>query len=294
MGDGKLLRNFKGGVTWVWFDVISTIGHRLMWRTDILLRLFSGCCSVSLTLDTCLPTAVESTAGWCLTTGAPPRKLAEEELPAQDLRVWRLSPSLGQLWRAIPATAPWDPLTPLLWPHHSSTPPFAQFLFPLLPCWWCSQEPCPGSHLRTHLHLRVYLCRPLTLQHSSPILQKVGGPATPFLGHLYPFKSLCQNNSGWASCIPCFCEVSDSYQDTKVFLHARLQTAGESRDDPFPGHSVLQWEARAHFLHEKENLCCGDQLDLRFCGILLGNYDMVYLLSIFVFALSKFKENLLT
>ena len=44
-----------------------------------------------------------------------------------------------------------------------------------------------------------------------------------------------------------FREVSDSYQDTKASLHARLQTAGESRDDPSLASLSLQWEARAHF-----------------------------------------------
>lgn len=44
-----------------------------------------------------------------------------------------------------------------------------------------------------------------------------------------------------------FWEVSESYQDTKIFLQALLQTVGENRDDPSLASLSLQWEARAPF-----------------------------------------------
>lgn len=117
---------------------------------------------------------------------APPRKLAEE-LPAGDLRVCEGSASsLGQLWRAIPATRlhgiHWHPCCDHITAQLLLLPNFASFT-PLL----MFPEPCPGSHLRTLSSISEFiLCRPQpcnTLPQSGKL-----GACYSFLGSPLPLQ----------------------------------------------------------------------------------------------------------
>ena len=246
MGDGKLLRNFKEECHGFDFYVLSTIGHRLMGEltsshgslVDAVLCPWPWT-RVSPRLLRVLPADVSQLSpsqktGWRRAACPGPKGM------------WRLSSSLGQLWRAVPATRlcgiHWHPCCGHITAQLLLLPNFTSFT-PLLVMFPRALPRKPPTDMFPSQSLFCVDLNPATL---FPNLESWGA-CYSFLGSPLPLQVFMSKQQCLGLLHTLFWEVSDSYQDTKIFLQALLQTAGESRDDPSLASLSLQWEARAHF-----------------------------------------------
>lgn len=213
---------------------------------------------------------------------SPSQKTGWRELLAQDARAYKgLAPAgttlKGHPNSGVPCGNRWHPCSNCITAQLILLPNSACFTPSLVvfPRALSSKPPTDKSPSQS------LFCGDLNPATVFPSLES-WWPDAPFLSHLYSLKSSWQKNSGWVSWTPCFARFLILIGHQSLSLSTSEDCEGEKRW-PFPGQPFSPvWGKNIFrfFPYIKGNLCCSDQLDLWFCGILLGNYDMVYLLSI--------------